>query len=188
MIEMQLSVKIYDVLMNGRIINRQILENDHWVNNPLFSEIMDNLDAYRQQYQMSGFCLYSSGDYVYIAENASDDLKTDVSMRAQVLLMLIGKYLNNQNLSLKKLSNLNTGLSLADIAGIQAMPESAELLMRAGMREDDLLSSIKSILVERNILLEKSSSQSYILSAIGEKFYEDLKPLYSQDASESSPD
>jgi len=92
MLNMQLSVKIYDVLMNGRILNRQIIENDTWIANPLFIEIMDNLDDYRKQYEMSGYNFIASGDYVYIAENSSDDLKTDISMRAQVLLMLIGKF------------------------------------------------------------------------------------------------
>ena len=178
---MQLSVKIYDVLMNGRILNRQIIENDTWIANPLFIEIMDNLDDYRKQYEMSGYNFIASGDYVYIAENSSDDLKTDISMRAQVLLMLIGKYLNNNNFSLQKLNNLNAGLTLADIEGIQKMEETSELLIRTGLKEDDLLSSIKNILVERHILLEKNNTQVYILSAIGQKFFDDLKNLYSID-------
>ena len=181
MVNMHLSGKIYDVLMNGRILTREIIENDTWVQNPLFTEVMDNLGDYRKQYQMSGYNFLSSGDYIYISEDSSDDLKTDISMRAQVLLMLIGKYLNNNNLSLKKLTNLNAGLTLTDIAGIQAMEETSELLIRTGMKEDDLFSSIKNTLVDRNILLEKTSSQAYILSAIGQFFFDDLKNLYSVD-------
>jgi hypothetical protein len=184
MLNMQLSVKIYDVLMNGRILNRQIIENDTWIANPLFIEIMDNLDDYRKQYEMSGYNFIASGDYVYIAENSSDDLKTDISMRAQVLLMLIGKFLNNNNFSLQKLNNLNAGLTFADIENIQKMEETSELLIRMGLKENDLLSSIKNILVERHILLEKINTQAYILSAIGQKFFDDLKNLYSIDTSD----
>lgn len=57
------------------------------------------------------------------------------------------------------------------------MQETAELLNRAGMG-DDIYVQIKNILVERKILLEKTSSESYILSTIGEKFFDELQPLY----------
>jgi predicted transcriptional regulator len=57
------------------------------------------------------------------------------------------------------------------------MPDTEELLDRTGMKSE-LFANIKNILVDRNILLEKTSSQSYVLSAIGRQFFEDLKPLY----------
>jgi len=85
---------------------------------------------------------------------------------------------------LQKLNNLNAGLTFADIENIQKMEETSELLIRMGLKENDLLSSIKNILVERHILLEKINTQAYILSAIGQKFFDDLKNLYSIDTSD----
>ncbi|QIO05868.1 condensin complex protein MksE [Acinetobacter shaoyimingii] len=175
MVNLQTSEQIFNTLMNGRIINREKIDNDVLVPEPLFTEIMDNLEAYQKQYEMSGFKFIHSGDYVYITEDEKN--KTDIAMKAQILLLLISKYLNNNNFSLQKIKHLNVGLSRSDILGIRNMQETAELLTRAGMG-DDVYVQIKNILVERNILLEKTSSESYILSAIGEKFFDELQPLY----------
>jgi site-specific DNA-adenine methylase len=175
MVSLQKSEQIFNTLMNGRIINREIIDNDVLVANPLFNEIMDNLEVYKKQYEMSGFNFLHSGDYVYITEDEKN--KTDIAMKAQILLLLIGKYLNNNNYSLQKIKHLNVGLTRSDILGVQAMPETIELLNRAGMG-DDVFVQIKNILVERHILLEKTSSESFILSAIGEKFFDELQPLY----------
>ena len=161
MVSLQKSEQIFNTLMNGRIINREIIDNDVLVANPLFNEIMDNLEVYKKQYEMSGFKFLHSGDYVYITEDEKN--KTDIAMKAQILLLLIGKYLNNNNYSLQKIKHLNVGLTRSDILGVQAMPETIEF---------------KNILVERHILLEKTSSESFILSAIGEKFFDELHPLY----------
>ena len=175
MVSLQKSEQIFNTLMNGRIINREIIDNDVLVANPLFNEIMDNLEVYKKQYEMIGFKFLHSGDYVYITEDEKN--KTDIAMKAQILLLLIGKYLNNNNYSLQKIKHLNVGLTRSDILGVQAMPETIELLNRAGMG-DDVFVQIKNILVERHILLEKTSSESFILSAIGEKFFDELHPLY----------
>ena len=175
MINFKNSQLIFNTLMNGRVINREVIINDVLVTNPLFTEIMDNLELYQRQYEMSGFKFIHSGNYVYITED--DKSKTDIAMKAQILLLLIGKYLNNNNFSLKKIKYPNIGLTRSDILGIQAMSESIELLNRAGMGED-VYSQIKSILVERNILLEKTTSDAFILSAIGNEFFDELQPLY----------
>ena len=175
MVNLGNSELIFNTLMNGRIINREMIDNDVLVPNPLFNEIMDHLEDYQKQYEMSGFKFIHSGDYVYITEDEKN--KTDIAMKAQILLLLIGKYLNNNNFSLQKIKHLNAGLTRSDILGIQNMPESLELLNRAGMG-DDIYTQIKNILVERHILLEKTSSESFILSAIGEKFFDELQPLY----------
>ncbi|WP_168407136.1 condensin complex protein MksE [Acinetobacter indicus] len=175
MVNLQNSEKIFNTLMNGRIINREMIQNDTLVSDPLFNEIMENLADYKKQYEMCGFKFIHSGDYVYITEDEKG--KTDIAMKAQILLLLIGKYLNNNNFSLQKIKHLNVGLTPSDILGIQNMQETAELLNRAGMGEDVYV-QIKNILVERNILLEKTSSETYILSAIGERFFNELLPIY----------
>lgn len=175
MLNLQRSEQIFNTLMNGRVINREIIDNDVLVPNPLFNEIMDHLEDYQKQYEMSGFQFVHSGDYVYITEDEKS--KTEIAMKAQILLLLIGKYLNNNNFSLQKIKHLNVGLTRSDITGIQNMPETIELLNRAGMG-DDVFSQIKNILVERHILLEKTTSDAFILSAIGEKFFDELQPLY----------
>lgn len=103
MVNLQTSEQIFSTLMNGRIINREKIDNDVLVPEPLFMEIMDNLQAYQKQYEMSGYTFIHSGEYVYIIEDEKG--KTDIAMKAQILLLLIGKYLNNNNFSLQKIKN-----------------------------------------------------------------------------------
>ena len=74
MVSLQKSEQIFNTLMNGRIINREIIDNDVLVANPLFNEIMDNLEVYKKQYEMSGFKFLHSGDYVYITEDEKNTL------------------------------------------------------------------------------------------------------------------
>ena len=54
MVDMYKSVEIYNHLMNGRIINRERLgSHGEFESEALFSEIMDNLGDYKNQYAMS---------------------------------------------------------------------------------------------------------------------------------------
>lgn len=184
MANLKSSVQIFNQLMNGKVINRDKIDNDAYKANPLFTEIMDNLKEYEHQYEMCGFNFINTEKYVYITDQQqSEDLKTDIGMKAQILLLMIGKYLNSKNLSISRITTLSAGITHVELEDIQSMEETVELLERAGLKEN-FKDNVKNILVDRNILLEKTTSQSYVLSAIGEAFFEELKPLYSQPQSE----
>lgn len=185
MANMLKSQLIFNQLMNGKVINRQEIINDCMVVNENFLEIMKNIEEYRLQYQMCGFNFIENENYVYIIDkNRADEPKTDVSMHAQILLVMIGKFLNDNNYSFSKITSIDAGLTLSDIETIQAMSDTEELMERSGMKKDKVLDNIKNILVDRNIMLEKNTSKSFILSEIGIQFYEDLKPMYSQEETE----
>ncbi len=171
-----LSKEIFQELMNGKIINKHRLDNSaNFVENELFIEIMENEREYRIQYEMSGYEFELSDTFVFIREEGFDNkiLKTDVTMRAYVLLLLIAKYLNAQNYRFTKLTEADGGISDADISSISAMKDTGELMEKAGIK-GDLLGNIKNVLVKRNILLEKASSSSYILSDSGNAFLQEL--------------
>lgn len=177
------AAKIYSHLINGKVLVREIIQNDNLINNYLFSEVMDNLKAYEDQYAMCGFNFINTGDYVYISDKQPpNDRKTDVGRKAQILLLMVGKYLNSRNLSLTKFSTLSAGITQEELEEIQSIGDNADILVRAGMG-NGFLSSFKSNLVERNIVLEKTSSKTYVLSAIGKQFFEELKDLYCVDES-----
>lgn len=180
MFNAQLSTEIFSQLMNGRIINKTILNNSgEFAPNIYFHEIMDNLKDYRVQYQMNGFELVEEPEYVYIFDRtfSRDDLKTDITMKAYMLLLILGKYLTEHNYRLSKLTEPSGGITHADIEVIQEMPDTQEILEKSGVKSN-LLASIKSVLVERSILLEKPSSQSYILSDSGRAFFDEIKNYY----------
>lgn len=181
MVNLDLASKIYNQLMNGRIINREFIDNDNFHLNPLFSEVMDNLAEYEKQYEMCGFKMVKTGEYIYLCENkATEDLKTDVGMHVQILLLLIGKYLNRKNLSLSKITTLSAGISLSEVEEVGKMEEAVELLEKARMTMN-FEDAFQKILVRRNIFLVKTTSKRYVLSSIGVNFFEELTPLYSKD-------
>lgn len=174
------SRKIFNELMNGRIVNKMILDNsDSFSTNPLFTEIMDNLDDYRTQYKMSGYDFVESPDYIYIRERAFEkgDLKTDITMKACVLLLLMGKYLTENNYRISKLTDPTGGLTEADFEAIQGMPDTAEILEKSGMKQN-FSKSVGSTLIERNIMLQKIGSEAYILSDSGKAFFDEIVEGY----------
>ncbi|MGN5091080.1 condensin complex protein MksE [Aeromonas hydrophila] len=90
-----LSSDIFNDLMNGKMINKTTFNNaGQFVDNELFIEIITNLKDYRTQYEMNGFEFVETNNYFFIRDrvNNKDDLKTDISMRACLMLLLLGKY------------------------------------------------------------------------------------------------
>lgn len=176
MFNQKLSEEIFKELMNGRIINRYRLHNNgNETEDELFIEVMSNLDAYRQQYQMSGFQLLEHDDYLYIRDRsiAHDDLNSDITMKICVLLIVIGKFINHKGYVLGKITDPAGGLDEADIEAIAAMPDTAELLEKTGLKKGFKAAFI-STLVERKLMLQKPSDGRFILAASGRSFFQQL--------------
>ncbi|UZE97235.1 condensin complex protein MksE [Alkalimarinus alittae] len=174
------SVQIFNELMNGKVINKSILNNSgSRVDNELFVEIMDNLDVYHNQYRMNGYDFVDKSSYVLIRERSGqkEDLKTDATMKVCVLLLLIGKFINEHNYKIGKLTEANGGLTKSDFEDIEKMPDTAELLDKSGLKKG-LWVAIKSNLIDRNILLEMPSAGKYILSDAGIAFYDEIQSNY----------
>jgi hypothetical protein len=176
----QLSKEIFDQLTNGKVINKTILNNaGEFVENHLFNEVMGNLNDYRQQYEMSGCDFVESPTFVFIRDLASnqEDLKTDVTMKACVLLLLIGKYITENNYRITKLTESSGGLTEADIEAIEQMDDTKEVLERSSIK-NGFSSAIKSILIDRNILLKKPSVNAYLLSDAGKEFFDEISERF----------
>jgi len=180
MYDTNLSSEIFSQLMNGKVINKSILNNNaQFVENPLFNEIMDNLKDYRTQYQMNGVEFVEEAEFIFIRDRVSnrDDLKTDITMKACLLLLLLGKYLTEHNYRISKLIDPSGGITRADIEAMQEIPDTQEILEKAKMK-NDLHAMIKSVLVDRHIMLEKPGSQSYILADSGKAFFDEIVKNY----------
>ena len=175
-----MSQRIFNELMNGRIINKTVIDNSNsFTENSLFTEIIDNLGDYRNQYKMSGYEFVENPDYIYIRELTADksSLKSDITMKVCVLLLLMGKYLTENNYRISKLIDPSGGLTEADFEAIQHMPDTAEILEKSAMKRD-FNASIKPILVERNIMLQKIGSNAFILSDSGRAFFDEIVDSY----------
>lgn len=176
MFDTQLSQEIFNQLMNGKVINKTELNNSgDFKENPLFAEIVGNLKDYKNQYTMSGYEFIQQPSFIYIRERTAqkEELKTDITMKTCVLLLLIGKYITEQSYRFTKLTDKTAGLSQIDFELIEEMPDTQEILQKSGMKSG-FMNAIKSTLIERNILLQKPSSETYILSDAGKAFFEEL--------------
>lgn len=175
-----LSKRIFDQLMNGRIVNKTIIgNNDSFAENPLFIEIVDNLDDYRTQYKMSGYDFIEKEGYFYIRDRLlnTTELKTDITMKACVLLLIMGKYLTENNYKISKLTDASAGLVEADFEAIQDMPDTAEILEKTGMKQS-YSKAVSSTLVERSIMLQKTGSNAFVLSDSGRAFFDEIVASY----------
>lgn len=185
MTDMNMSADIYNEFMNGRMINRQIVsDNGEFVPNPFFTEVMDNMGDYTKQYRMSGYTIEYNTDYLYLYKGQiHESSKTELSMKAYILLMIIGHYVNTQGFvtthdrASSKLSSINGGLTLADIDKIQETPIMKEMLERADMK-GDLYKVIKSILIERHIMHRNPVTNNIILSGAGARFFDEITENY----------
>lgn len=183
MVNEKLSKEIFDKLMNGRVINKTELNNSGDIKeNLLFTEIMGNSDDYQRQYQMSGYEFVQEPTFIFIREKATnnEDLKTDITMKAYVLLLLIGKFITEQSYQLSKLTEKNGGLSIADFELMEEMSETQEVLQKTGLK-NGLYNAVKSVLIDRSILLEQPSSKTYILSDAGKVFFDQIIETYQFD-------
>ncbi|WP_026970843.1 condensin complex protein MksE [Aliagarivorans marinus] len=180
MYDANLSALIFNELMNGKVINRTMLNNSgEFSENPLFTEVMENLKDYRTQYEMNGCEFVDESEFIFIRDRTSnrDDLKTEITMKACLLLLILGKYINENNYRLSKLTEPSGGITRADIEEMQEEEDTVELIEKAKLK-NDLHSEIKNVLVNRNIMLEKPSEESYILSDAGRAFFNEVIANY----------
>lgn len=178
MMDKIMSRYIYKHLMNGKILNRYQLSNGgEWIDNPWFYEVMGNLDDYRHLYTMSGYRLIENSNYVYIMDDEGTESKTDITMKAYCLLLIIGKYLMMNNYSLDKITSEKAGLSIDDFKQMEKVPYIEEILEKArftNKKSEDVFALVQNILVEREIMLEKKSVKLYVLSEAGKAFFAEL--------------
>lgn len=178
MINRAKSREIYQYLRNGKILNQEMISNSgELVNNPIFSEIMGNLEDYRKLYLDIGYRLVDTPSYLYLIDDRHQDPKTDVVMRIYLLLVIIGKYLVIQGYSLNKIYHETAGLTVDDFHNMANVPHIIEILEKSkmGQHPNEISGLIKSNLIDRGILWEKPSTNTYILTNAGRAFFDELQ-------------
>ena len=176
MIDFNKSAEIFSHLMNGRIINREIMgSHGDFENNLLFSEIMDHREDYNKQYRMAGFNLIENSDYFYIIKGQEFDIaKSQIAMKAYFLLTILSKYATSNNISISKLWSAQGGLSQGELVKIEELRDTKEILERCNL-DESLYKNIKVVMVDRDIAYIHPVSQNIVLSNAGKQFFEDIK-------------
>lgn len=180
MFDRHLSKDIFDEFMNGKVINKHRLNNaGQEEQDPYFTELMENLDDYKMQYDMSGLELVIKPSYALVREvkDKSIDLKTDISMKCAILLMILGKFVINGNYRMSKLTGASGGITADELAILENDDDVIELLEKGRMK-GSLSSEVKNTLVGRKLLLEIPGAQKYILSNAGRAFFDEVVQNY----------
>lgn len=180
MFDRHLSKDIFDEFMNGKVINKHRLNNTGQEElDPYFTELMENLDDYKMQYDMSGLELVIKPSYALVREvkDKSIDLKTDISMKCAILLMILGKFVINGNYRMSKLTEASGGITADELAILENDDDVIELLEKGRMK-GSLSSEVKNTLVGRKLLLEIPGAQKYILSDAGRAFFDEVVQNY----------
>lgn len=165
---------IFDALINGRVINAHVIGQDETKRtNPLFAEIMMNQEGYKEHFARCGKTLDIKSDFVILREPSA--IKTDITIKVSVLLLLMGKYLNVKGWSVDKVMEVEWGLSDDDIKEMSVIQDgiASELLKKADIK-GDLLNAFQKILVDRGIMIKKPISKKYVLGDAGNAFFNEI--------------
>lgn len=180
-VSIEKSVTIYNHLMNGRMLNDESINADgEMVRDELFTEVIDNLGAYRNQYAMNGYNLNINSEFMYITKGQSHEVaKSDIAMKAYMLLLILGRYTTSRGYAIteehssNKLSSAKGGFSYAEIEKMETMPYVKEILDKSGMK-DGLYRNVKTTLVDRSIMYIHPLTQNLVLTKAGNAFFDEL--------------
>ncbi|MBM24250.1 MAG: hypothetical protein CL760_00880 [Chloroflexi bacterium] len=173
-INIEKSQKIFNDLVKGKVINELIYDpkTDALVINDLFSEVRDNLEQYKLQYQMNGMELVEKAKYFYLIDKSKNsETKQPIKTKVYASMILLVRFvMSDGGKVFDYLKNINYGVSVKDLDGIEDNPNYLHILKTAKI---DKAKNILKYLYEKNILL-KTSKDRYILSDSGNAIIQDI--------------
>ena len=169
-----LSRKIYRELINGNIINKEMLDGDLLVPNPLFDELAseENREHYDHLYSYIGYELKQLGDSFFLNEAGKDDVLSDVAMRVQTLLVILSRGVSARNLYTGILTDLRGGLSRGQIEEIGNEEENQQVLAAVGLKKR-LLAEVENTLITRDLAFW-NAQEHLVLTNGGKAFLDDM--------------
>lgn len=168
----ELSRVIYSQLLNGRAINQHQKEGQDLVENPLFNELYQNWDSYRNLYLMIGFELHAVGNAYVVREWGTGGHYAEVASQVQVLIDVLGRGVQILRLMPQALTEYRAGLDKKQLELIGSDAEIALILKACGLQKS-LSQEVDNILVARDLALYNHHDK-LVLSDSGRAFFEEL--------------
>ena len=176
MITNTLSQNIYNQLINGKIINKHhyIVKSNELEENPLYNEIFNNLDEYKELYQRINFNLtHKNSCFFYIRELTKEEVN-EVTIKIQALLIIIGRIVTERGYLFDILTDYRAGIK-PEILTESAIEEryleilhTCKLCKSRGIKEE-----IENNLIARGLMI-KNSKGNYVFTDAGAAFFEEL--------------
>ena len=167
-----LSREIYRHLINGNVINKEILDGVILVPNPLFDELASeqNREHYDHIYAYIGYELKQMGDSFFFNEAGKDEVLSDVAMKVQTLLVILGRGVSSKHLYTGILTDIRGGLSREQIGEIGDQEDNQQILIAVGLKKR-LLDEVHNVLVVRQLALW--NGQDHLVLSNGGKAFLD---------------
>ncbi|MRI31687.1 hypothetical protein EOPP23_01590 [Endozoicomonas sp. OPT23] len=169
-----ISRKIYRELINGNIINKQILDGSLLAPNPLFDELASeqNRTVYDHLYESIGYELKQLGDSFFLNEIGKDDVLSDVAMKLQTLLVVLVRGVSDRHLYTGILTDLRGGLSRQQIDEMGDEEENQQILAAVGLKKR-LITEVENVLITRQLAFW-NGQDNLVLTNGGKAFLDHL--------------
>jgi hypothetical protein len=144
------SRKIYNELINGKLINKQIYIDGLVQSNYLYEEILLDLEGYKKHYDLMGLQLTSCGDAFYLKEDEALRYKDTPALKIQALIFVISKHCMAVGARIECILDSRVGMNRGSIEKIGEIIEVQDILKACDMK-NSLLLEIENNLVSRHI-------------------------------------
>lgn len=166
------SKSIYKILNNGSVVNKYQIESGHKLPNPLYTDIIENEQLYKDLYRNIGLELHHI-DGAYMLRDF--DVLGQVgkpAMKIMAVVDLLGKALQVMSLHPEIITEPSAGLDLEKLKSFDEDSEFNDILKVCDMK-GTLTEEIKKNLVSRGIATFNASGR-FVLNESGKAFYEAL--------------
>jgi hypothetical protein len=174
----QLSRKIYQELINGKMINKYVQRDGTRSENRLYTELMltYNLTRYRELYSAIGYELKTLGDAFFLNEVDGDDAISEVAMKIQALIIVMARGITMLRGRTEALLEDAAGLPREQIEQIGEDDEVQQVLRAASLGRVSLLNDVETVLVVRQVAYWNTRDR-LVLTDGGVALYEHMNAL-----------
>ena len=146
------SRQIYNELINGWVINKQVMEGDLLVPNPLYDELSSalNREHYIQLYSCIGYELKEMGGCFFLNELNKSDVLSDAAMRIQVMLVVLVRGTSQLPQLTSIVTTHRAGLTRDQVGKIGMVDEYQQMLRAVGLK-GSFEKEVENILVMRKL-------------------------------------
>ena len=173
MIQSEKSQRIYADLINGRIINKYLLDQDQRIPNPDYTELFTNLEHYVELYRNIGFELVFRDSFFFIRDLDLGDTYKEVAIKIQVTLLILARKITEAGYGYDLLESENAGISVQQMDDISKQEEVQKLISAAKLGKKTLPEVVKDVMVEKRIM-QKNSHNRFVLTDAGKYFFSQL--------------
>lgn len=179
-IDIKKSQLIFNELTKGEIINEYIYDNKNnsLSRNDLFTEISENIEVYKMQYEMCGFQLVHNPTFFYVRDKNSSKTSDKQSKKIKIyssLLIIVRYILSDKGKLFDILKNIHYGITAEDLKDIENNSNYTHILKASNLKNGE---EILNYLYSKNIFL-KTNKDKYILSDSGKEIVNDIMIQYS---------